>query len=270
MELQKKAFVVEERQILNSTRLSKDLTIDFFLPSDVSDPAGMSLLLINDGQNMEEVGLASILTGLYENQRIKPVLCAAIHTGTDRRQDYGVAGSADYLGRGAKAAAYSAFITEELLPYIQQHFNVPAFQTTGFAGFSLGALSALDITWNHPEIFSVAGVFSGSLWWRSLDQENPAYDDDKHRIIHQLIRQGTYRPGQRFFFQCGNMDETCDRNNNGIIDSIDDTLDLIKELTEKGYDPGKDIYYLEIADGHHDMPTWSRALPVFLEWQFGR
>ena len=37
-----------------------------------------------------------------------------------------------------------------------------------------------------------------------------------------------YFPGLKFFFQCGNMDETMDRNKNGIIDSIDDTLDLIQ------------------------------------------
>ncbi len=65
------------------------------------------------------------------------------------------------------------------------------------------------------------------------------------------------------------MDETQDRNNNGIIDSIDDTLDLIKDLEAKGYDKTKDIFYYEMPNGHHDMPTWGKALPVFLKWAFG-
>ena len=65
------------------------------------------------------------------------------------------------------------------------------------------------------------------------------------------------------------MDEVMDRNNNGIIDSIDDTLDLIKELEAKGYDPQQDIYYLEMTDGRHDIPTWSRAMPAFLQWGWG-
>ena len=59
------------------------------------------------------------------------------------------------------------------------------------------------------------------------------------------------------------MDETHDRNNNGIIDSIDDALDLMAELKQKGY---TDIEYLELADGKHDIPTWGRAMPVFLKW----
>ena len=114
-----------------------------------------------------------------------------------------------------------------------------------------------------------AGLFSGSFWWRSIDQTDAEYDDDKHRIIHQLVRNGLYHPGLKFFFQCGNMDETMDRNNNGIIDSIDDTLDLINELVSKGYDREKDIHYMQLLDGRHDIATWARAMPVFLKWGWG-
>ena len=62
------------------------------------------------------------------------------------------------------------------------------------------------------------------------------------------------------------MDETKDRNQNGIIDSIEDTLDLIKELVAKGYDPAKDIYYTEMKEGRHDIATWAKAMPEFLKW----
>ena len=65
------------------------------------------------------------------------------------------------------------------------------------------------------------------------------------------------------------LDETADRNNNGIIDSIDDTLALIEELKKKGYEE-KDIFYLELKDGKHDVTTWGRAFPEFLKWGWGR
>jgi hypothetical protein len=68
------------------------------------------------------------------------------------------------------------------------------------------------------------------------------------------------------FFETGTLDETADRNNNGIIDSIDDTLSLIEELVKKGYDPETDIRYLELPDGKHDVATWARAFPEFLKW----
>jgi enterochelin esterase-like enzyme len=158
---------------------------------------------------------------------------------------------------------------EELIPYIRKTYAVHSFREKAFAGFSLGGLMALDIVWKHPDEFSKAGVFSGSLWWRSIDQSEDDYDDDKHRIMQQQVRKGQHYPGIKFFFQCGNMDEKKDRNHNGIIDSIDDTLDLIKELETKGYNPEEDIYYLELPDGKHDVPTWGRAMPVFLKWAWG-
>ncbi|MBK5270004.1 MAG: esterase, partial [Bacteroidia bacterium] len=52
-------------------------------------------------------------------------------------------------------------------------------------------------------------------------------------------------------------------------DSIDDTLDVVKELEAKGYTKGNDIYYMEMEDGRHDVETWGRALPVFLKWGWG-
>ena len=55
-----------------------------------------------------------------------------------------------------------------------------------------------------------------------------------------------------------------------MIDSIDDTLDLIKELVDKGYDQKNDIAYLLIEDGKHDVATWALAMPEFLKWGWGR
>ncbi|MET0395141.1 MAG: alpha/beta hydrolase-fold protein [Chitinophagaceae bacterium] len=261
--------VLPENAVLASEYLQREVTVDFYLPKNVADPAAMSLLLINDGQNMEEMGMEAILNGLYAENAIRPLLCAAIHTGKDRKMEYGVASQPDYLGRGAAAGLYNSFVTTELLPHIYSQYAIASFRDKAFAGFSLGGLSALDIVWNNPAEFSKAGIFSGSLWWRMIDQTEAGYDDDRHRIMHQLIRHSTYRPGLQFFFQCGNMDETMDRNNNGIIDSIDDTLDLVRELEQKGYDREKDIHYLEMPDGRHDIPTWGRAMPEFLKWGWG-
>jgi hypothetical protein len=106
------------------------------------------------------------------------------------------------------------------------------------------------------------------LWWRSRGYQE-GYDDTKHRIMHQQIKKGGFYPWLRFFFECGALDEKADRNNNGIIDAIDDTLDLIKELKRKGYDENS-IKYLELEDGRHDVATWTRAFPDFLVWSWGR
>jgi enterochelin esterase-like enzyme len=237
----------------------------------VADPSQMSLLLINDGQDMAKMGFESMLEKLYNGEdAIEPLLCVAIHCGPERKMEYGVAGMPDYKGFGVKAGLYTEFIFEEILPFLRKKYAVPSFKEKAFAGFSLGGLTALDIVWKHPAEFSKVGVFSGSLWWRNIDQHAEDYDDDKHRIIHQQIRNGVYSPWLKFFLQCGNKDETKDRNHNGVIDSIDDTRDLVKELVKKGYSEENDIYYLEMPDGHHDVFTWGRAMPEFLKWGWER
>ncbi len=260
--------MVMERITLASANLQRDVVIDFYLPNNVAHPGLLSLLLINDGQDLPAMHFSEMLDGLLAGGPIGPVLCAGIHCGVDRRMEYGTAHQRDYTGRGAKAKLYEQFILQELLPYIPHKYRIPHFKAIAFAGFSLGGLSALDIAWNFPKIFSTAAVFSGSLWWRSRGLE-AGYNEDTDRIMHAQIRRGSYHANQKFYFTTGALDETADRNNNGIIDSIDDTLALIAELQQLGF-TGKQIAYVNYEDGRHDVPTWGRAMPAFFAWAFPR
>lgn len=259
-----------DSHILSSKFLKRDVIIDFYFPPGQSITSGeVSLLLINDGQDLVSMDFYRILDDLYLSESISPLLCIGIHCGPDRRNEYGTDGILNYRGFGAKASLYNRFVFEELLPFIRSEFPVHFFKEKSFCGFSLGGLSALDIVWNHANEFVKVGVFSGSLWWRTVCQNAPNFDEDKHRIIHSEIRKGKYAPWLKFFFCTGTLDETADRNNNGIIDSIDDTLDLINELIKKGYHPQTDIRYLELNDGRHDVATWARSFPDFLKWGWG-
>lgn len=253
---------------IESIPLERVVVVDIYLPEGYPATGNLPLLLINDGQNMEELGLQAMMNDGFAEKRYRPFVAVGIHAGQHRKLEYGTAAEADYLGRGNLAAAYTSFVFEECLPAVRRAQPHAEFSEKLFAGFSLGGLTALDIVWSHAHEFSCVGVFSGSLWWRSLDQDDPAYDDDRHRIMHRLIREGSYAPWLRFFFETGTFDETSDRNNNGIIDSIDDTLALIAELKAKGYDSDH-IRYLELTDGRHDIATWARAMPVFFDWALG-
>ena len=267
MPLTSEGLIRVEHTQLHSKFLHRDVKIDFYLPAQVAEGQLCSLLLINDGQDLEKMDFKSILEQLYADVKIKPVLFAAMHCSKDRKMEYGTAGFPDYLNRGAKAGKYTSFVMQELIPFIRKHHGIDEFIDKSFAGFSLGGLMALDIVWNHPAEFHYVGVFSGSLWWRSRGLED-GYVEETDRIMHARIRDGKYAPWLRFFFQTGVLDETADRNNNGIIDSIDDTTSLIDELAKKGYDKENDIVYLELADGRHDVPTWGRAFPDFLQFAF--
>lgn len=269
MQLQKNIGVLKESITLFSEPLDREVKVDFYLPTNIQAPESLSLLLINDGQDLVTMGFDRMLSSLYENHHLRPLLCVGIHCGEDRINEYGMLIGPDFKGRGAKAPQHLRFILEELLPYISTAYKVAAFKEMSYAGFSLGGLSAMDIAWNYPSLFTRTGVFSGSLWWRSKDILEKSHNENTARMMHRQIRLGTKKEGMKFYFQCGELDETADRNKNGVIDSIDDTIDLMRELLAKGYKEGKDFHYQQLPDGKHDVPTWAKAFPAFLKWGWG-
>jgi enterochelin esterase family protein len=260
--------ITAQQLTIPSAILKRDITCTLLLPDDGPVAEPLNLLLLNDGQELENLKLEDTLQNLYERNCLKPLLVVAIHAGDERLQEYGIAGKPDFKKRGAKADLYTQFIKTELLPYITEHTGITHFETTAIAGFSLGGLTAIDVAWNNPALFDKVGAFSASFWWRSKDLTKGYTNDD--RIMHSVIRNTTGKPELKFWLQTGTKDETADRNKNGIIDSIDDTIDVIKELLAKGYQRPADIQYLEVLGGTHDTETWGKAMPKFLQWAFGK
>ncbi len=266
---EKLAVVKVEQHVIHSSNLDREVKVDCYIPPGFTALADVNLLLVNDGQDLVTMGFENILDDLYSTGLIKPLLCVGLHCSADRKNEYGTANILDYKGRGAKAFLYTKFIFQELMPFLRETYPAHSFSQKAFAGFSLGGLCALDIVWNYPHEFTKAGVFSGSFWWRDKDQDDEDFDENLHRIMHRQVKDGNYASWLKFYFEVGTKDETADRNNNGIIDAIDDTISLIDELVKKGYDRDSDIHYLELQDGRHDVPTWAKAFPDFLEWGWG-
>jgi len=260
--------ITQQDITITSKLLGRDVTLTI-LKQEESDIAGpLSLLLLNDGQELGNLGFTNTLETLYNTHRIKPILVVAIHAGENRLDEYGIAGKPDFKGRGAKAEIYTQFIKQELLPQLERLTGFNEFDTTAFAGFSLGGLSAFDIVWNNPELFNKAGVFSGSFWWRGKDLAKGYADAD--RLMHQVIRETKTKPAIKAWLQTGTKDETSDRNKNGIIDAIDDTIDLISEMEAKGFKRPDEIQYVEVVGGTHDTTTWGKAMAKFLRWTYGK
>ena len=270
MSTEKAAKISVTNHIIFSTFLERAVILDIYLPTNISNPEELSLLLINDGQDLVNMPFDEMLEELYDNDSIRSLICVGIYCGKDRKNEYGTARFLDYKGRGARAGLYTSFIFYELIPFIHKSLMIDSFKEKSFAGFSLGGLSALDIVLNHPLEFARVGVFSGSLWWRDKDQDDPDFSEDTDMIMHRQVREGKYYPWLKFFFEVGTLDETADRNNNGIIDSIDDTQGVIDQLVEKGYKRERDIQFIELKDGRHDVPTWAIAMPEFLKWGWGQ
>ncbi|MCE7068462.1 esterase family protein [Dyadobacter sp. CY326] len=247
---------------LFSLSLEREVVISIIPPINFNPDMAYKLVLFNDGQDFDRLRMEAIAGEMQLANEVPPMLIVGIHANDERIFEYGVAAEADYAGRGNKAGRTTSFVVNELLPSLLTDYRIQ--EGIVYAGFSLGGLMALDAVWNNPETFSKAGVFSGSLWWRrtALNDGYQHYD----RIMHAHIASSARKNGLGFWFQCGSLDEYDDRDGDGVIDSIQDTLECIAELEKKGYVWNRDVFYTEIEMGEHNPETWSAALPAFFKW----
>jgi len=241
--------------------------VEIYLPPgyDPDRRRAYPVLLALDGQTMPQWRLAAALDDLVAGHAIEPVVVAAVPATADRLDEYGVAGFLDHAGRGRRAKALQDLLAGAVLPWLRENYHVAdGPEHTGIFGASMGGLCAFDTAWRRPQIFGTAGIFSGSLWWRSDDSSASA--QQASRIVHRNVRSATGKPPLRLWFEAGTRDETADRDGNGVIDAIQDTQELIAELEQIGFRRGEDVVYRQIEGGEHHEATWAAALPEFLRW----
>ena len=255
-----------------SKTLNNRRTVEIYLPPDyeANPTERYKVLYANDGQDMEALRLKPTLEELYRHQAIEKIIVVAIYAGTgERTNEYGTANIPNSYNQGAKAARYEQFLTDELMPYVNLKYRAKAgASNTAITGSSLGGLSAFDTAWHYPTLFGKVGVFSGSFWWRTDDTS--VTTKQSSRIMLKKVQESAKHEGLKMWFQAGTQDEAADRDNNGVIDAIQDTTELMDELKLKGYrvGPDEDMIYVQVEGGKHNQETWARVLPDFLKWAF--
>lgn len=253
---------------------------DVFTISDIVVNTCYKVLYVNDGQDFAALNFKNTLTTLYSDRSIEKIIVVGIDAAENRLNEYG---TIDFEGHsvicfssagqiGNKAKEYTAFLTEEVMPYINQNFRVATgAENTAIMGSSLGGLSTFNIAWMKPSLFGRVGAFSGSFWWRGYAGNNPTGEQiNQARIMQYLVKSSTKREGMKFWFEAGTNDETSDRDGDGIIDAIDDTKDLMLDLKTLGYVENQDYIYVQAAGGQHNQSTWAQVLDDFLIWCYGK
>ena len=256
------------------------------------------VLYANDGQDMPAVGLQATLAQLQQRGEIAPVIVVAVDMLADRASAYGlfdratarslVGGSA--IGPiGTHAQAYSAWLAQSLVPWIDAHYRTrPTVAGRTVLGWSLGALNAFSLAWQYPEVFGQVGAFSPSFWL-AADRSSPAAIQ-RTRLAQAMVDHGQPRTGLRLFFSVGMAEETADRDGDGVIDAVEDVQQLVqgyrasggpsqRGLQQLGYrvemdyaqhpSSGADAVLLLVPGGKHNQAAWKQVLPVFLRWAFG-
>ncbi len=264
-----KSSVKERTDEIYSRHLQRHVKLSIISTPMPADKSDMNLLLLNDGQDIDQLRIKIIVDSLYSKKMIQPLIVVGIHAG-NRMQEYGVADLPDHKNQGTKAAKYSAFIDDELYAFVKKKAGVRKFRTVVITGCSLGGLAAFDIAWDHADKIDKVGIFSGSFWWRNKDAIAADYSDDKNRIMINKIRSSRKKPHLQYWFYAGGKEETADRDKDSIIDVIDDTKDLIELIKNKNVCSPDDIIYTEDRNGIHGQESWSHHLPSFLIWAFGR
>jgi enterochelin esterase-like enzyme len=264
-----KSKLKESEDSVYSRHLQKHVKLTIINTPVPDDKNSFNLLLLNDGQDMQQLRVKEIVDSLYKKKLIQPLVIVGIHSG-DRMQEYGVSGYPNFKNNGTDAAKYSAFVDDELYPFIKKKTGVRKFNSITIAGSSLGGVSAFDIAWDHADRIDKVGIFSGSLWLRDKDITATDYSDDKDRIIINKVRSSRKRPHLKYWLYAGDDEEKSDRDKDGIIDVVDDTKDLIETLKTKNSVSPDDIIFTEIKEGKHDYSSWSRVFPQFLIWAAGK
>lgn len=223
--------------------------------------ADLPLIIMFDGQNNERLLALQTLDKLWSQQGFKPFALVALWAGPARLDNYGIPGRPDYQGRGSRGEAFGRFLLEEFLPELEKNYPITKDPRHRYMiGFSFTGLGALAQVLHKPDRWGGAAVMSGSFWWRSGE------DAQQTRIILDVIRNLPAFPRvHRFWLMAGDAEETSDRDNDGIIDVVDDTLDVLAGLKSKGY-PENLLSYRLVPGGRHHESTWAAHLGDAIRW----
>ena len=185
----------EELRIAASGLSDKPIRVRVYLPPDyAATQARYEVLYVNDGQDMEAVDMANTLRRLYAQYAITRIIVVAIDMPPDRMAGYGlfdrakgeaIAAPTKYGMVGANARTYASWLAQALVPVIDTRYRTQAnADGRALLGWSLGALSAFGIGWQHPETFGCVGAFSPSFWLATDSTDADAVQAT--RIAHAL------------------------------------------------------------------------------------
>jgi predicted alpha/beta superfamily hydrolase len=163
---------------IESAHLAGTRRITVWSPPRAHAPSTRRLpvLYLNDGQNLFDPArafagttwrVAETATRLVRQNRIAPLVIVGIDHGEERRgREYlPVADASNPDARRPLGRHYAAFVTHEVMPFVQRTYPVArGASNTGFGGSSYGAVAALYTAIMNPGIFGRLLIESPSLY----------------------------------------------------------------------------------------------------------
>lgn len=284
---------------IDSEKLNGERELYIYLPPDYNENEDRyyPCLYMQDGQNLfSEVGdspygkwyVDTTADSLIEEGKIEPLIVVGVANSEWR--DYEYTPTYDEGEEcGGYADIYLEFITEELIPFINENFRViPEREYTSICGSSLGGLLSIYALMNYPDVFSGSAALSPSIWWDNryiLDYvENWNYEDQDLKL---WVDMGWYEnegdvddddddadgddeiySGEDGGIEPEDPDEEQEDSSSENVESIYDTRELYDILEEKGFTQGDNFYYYEDPWGFHNEDSWAGRMEMILKFLF--
>jgi predicted alpha/beta superfamily hydrolase len=210
------------------------------------------VLYLQDGQNKFDPDTAYLgedwkadesATALIRGNAVEPFIMVAIYNSPDRLHEY------NPLRQAGKN--YGRFVTEELMPLINQHFRTDGGRRNALMGSSMGGLISLALLWHYPDHFFGVAALSPSLWilWRTGG------------VVEWLRRFPPPPQPGRVYIDHGTV------GYEGRSATL--AVQLVNYLKEVGFPPESLAYHIE-EGGEHNELSWRARAPRPLRFLFGK
>jgi predicted alpha/beta superfamily hydrolase len=237
-------------KIIRTAALHKNIVADSFngremliyLPDGYyEDDEYYPVLYMMDGQNLFTEKFAfsgswhadSALEWLIEQELVEKFIIVGIFNDDDR--DFEYTPFTDPEEGGGGAAEFAEFLTEELIPWVEDKYRIISDrENRGIMGSSYGGLFSTWTAINYPEMFSFAGAMSPSYWHA------------EGAILEELAEKP--KLPLRFWI-CQGTEEWSDF-----------TRPAVDILLENGYVYGEDVVYYEVNGADHNEAAWAARL----------
>ncbi len=248
----------------SSTHLTPNRDIKVYLPASYhTSSETYPVLYMHDGQNIFTPGgpfgcwfVENSYNDLVENNLINEVIIVGIDNTSDRMGEY--TPTADPTYNGGNGDSYIAFLTNELIPYIDSNYRTKANkENRAIMGSSLGGLISFYAAWNNPNIFGMAGCMSSSFWW-----------NDQH-LLKSVINYSGEKKAIKFYLDSGNA-EGSDNDRNGASSMTEDSYSMAMHLKTLNWIYGKDlILHIDYLAAHNEA-AWASRVHNPLLFFFGK
>ena len=266
-----------------SVLYSREQTVRVWLPPGYSDPSNAQIkypvLYMFDGQtlfddctafaNEHEIQADETATGLISNGTINPIIIVGIDSSAQRQYEY--LPYKDSLGNPRAPEPIGKklpdFLANEIIPYVSSHYRVTLSASyTGIGGASNGALAALWVLVNRPDLFGLGLI------------ESPTLPDGNG----QLLRDTTFlaRGPDRIYIGVGTTELAVpggDKFAAQLRLTLSDAnagfarmCEVLAANLKAAFINHPDVMLMVEPNANHTSESWARRLPKALTFLYGK